>query len=500
MRFAVFFVVLPLFSLVDACLVELGAASRADQAKASAARRRVFGKVRDVAGKPWVGAEVVFVTTPVGYGVRFVEADIVRALSDDKGRFEAQLLGNRLYYAWAWSKARDGAYRVSNGTYEVFAGEPVSLKQTASTHHRVKVAIEGREHHVASEPLRFEAGAHEHVMRVVEPGEDGSLRLPRVPGGDVRVRVFGRNGEVIARAAFSTLEPRGKLVLRRRGVEVPALVKVISHTGRSLSGVELWTYDSARHTRELVAKTDDDGMAIVSAGARRRRDGTIDKNASIVLLPRHPEHAEFFFRVRCPSGRKTTATELRRAGKPDTIKKLGPGRVLKGRLLGADGKALAKSPLLYWVDMRFEGATGSLGHPRRFVTDAEGRFALPAWNPECPFRIGVPVGLGMALGKHYSHEAPLYPIAIVASGGGDPKASGELGDLSLEELVPIDVRVAHAGGVPLASSIAILREKPLDAKGWKVLGALHFLLSRSPGQIELEKKGIDNLTLKAERR
>ena len=83
-------------------------ADSASRGTSSAARGSVSGRVNRLDGKVWAHADLIFFSRPISDVVGVGKPDLVRAKSNDKGRFRAQLLHGHSYSAWAQGKEADG--------------------------------------------------------------------------------------------------------------------------------------------------------------------------------------------------------------------------------------------------------------------------------------------------------------------------------------------------------------------------------------------------------
>lgn len=162
-------------------------------------RSLIFGSVVDAAGKPWVGADVVFESWPHP-GATWGDGDLVRTVTDERGRFRAQAVRGWAYKVWAQQTMADGRLRVSAVSSDVQTGDPVDLEEAHAGLAGISVVVAGdREAWSALEPLSLEWETVAPVGRHRVPlPQDGRLEIPPWVGS-LTVRVLGDNGQQILR-------------------------------------------------------------------------------------------------------------------------------------------------------------------------------------------------------------------------------------------------------------------------------------------------------------
>jgi hypothetical protein len=87
------------------------------------------GEVRDAKGRPWTAAQVVLLSRPLGHDANVGEVDRVVVAVDERGRFRASILRGRPYTAWAWGEPVPAGRPASAVCENVFAQQPIVLKQ-----------------------------------------------------------------------------------------------------------------------------------------------------------------------------------------------------------------------------------------------------------------------------------------------------------------------------------------------------------------------------------
>ena len=169
-------------------------------------RGRAIGEVRTRENRAWVGAEVVLVSRPVPHAVHLGEEDRVVAVTDERGRFFAPVLGSRAYTAWAWGEVTDGGREATQVVDRVFAERPILLRAERRLARRsVRLANTAPWASCAPLELRVVDGTVNRQVTWLPVGEADAVELPFLVGAEAWVDVFGKGRHPILRAP---LDPR----------------------------------------------------------------------------------------------------------------------------------------------------------------------------------------------------------------------------------------------------------------------------------------------------
>ena len=226
-------------------------------------RARTFGEVRDLAGKPWVSVKVMLVSQPIPMLDGSDSADVVEAVTDERGKFRAAVLRHRLYSAWAMAKADNDTHRVTNIEENVAVGVWSKLQEVKSRAFRTTLNIRNLDEWPDRMPVRIQVlNEAKNKRRVpVKLDADNKVTLPPMPGRSCTVEVFGKNGGILFSDSVSfprTNRPRRLSLGKKREY----LVAV--RDGRTGKGVPRATiYWSVRGHFHPIGKSDKDGVAKV---------------------------------------------------------------------------------------------------------------------------------------------------------------------------------------------------------------------------------------------
>lgn len=106
-----------------------------------AARQKVLGKVVQLDGAPWARATVKLVAWPYPRYWFVGSPDVITVTADDSGRFEAELLPQRHYSAWAFLRLEGGGYRLTGVVDDVVPASLVELRERAHPQAPVRLRI-----------------------------------------------------------------------------------------------------------------------------------------------------------------------------------------------------------------------------------------------------------------------------------------------------------------------------------------------------------------------
>lgn len=171
--------------------VVLLAGSVGGQSRPTARYAKVFGEVRTLAGKPWVGVDVVLVSRPLPQNEDVGRQHEVRTKTDARGRFRTDLYRGMVYSAWAQAETAAG-WRVSDVCPRAFAAAPVILEERAQALPSRTVEVSGCAAWQAHRPLRLRVVDFlgNRFVRWVALDDTGRATLPPLLGTKARLDLF----------------------------------------------------------------------------------------------------------------------------------------------------------------------------------------------------------------------------------------------------------------------------------------------------------------------
>ncbi|GEM_PF-4425330 len=425
-------------------------------------RERILGKVRGADGKPWAEAEVRLFSpwSPGASPARIGDSLVVK--TDLAGRFRAPVLPARIYQAWAWKQGPGRTWRATGIRQGLRAGSVVVLQEGSATDYaplplpeidpgpwrdegpfhwetvlgrRVLVLPEEAESLAPYPPpplrMRFVAKNGlpllDRELDPREPNEVAGLGSPLPPTAEFRIRAVSKPGgkaPVNARIRLWALDRW--IPLGTTGVREPLLVRIPIFDGREKASSTPYT----RLPFLAQAKGLADMTYIYVASARKKKGG-----------PPLPE-----------------GVALRA---PLTIH-MQKGFAVRGRLLAREGRPLPGAALLLQGPYPPNGRAfpPPRGEDPRFLrTDADGGFEAKGLAPRVGTRISLLLeprileALGLPPGKPWAGLVPLHLIYKKEA------ADEDLGDISLDSLAQVAVRILNADGSPARGARVVLREK-----------------------------------------
>jgi len=172
-----------------------GALAAQGPAPDASLRGQAIGEVRDAAGKPWLGAEVVLRSRPLPGDAEAGECDEVTAKVDERGRFHAAVLRGRPYSAWAWAAPDEHGRRASDVVELVFAQRAIVLQESRVLPRRRAVLEQTQRWPDAKFALRVVDQTGNRGVSWVDVC-DGAAALPWLVGGDANVELFAIQGKL----------------------------------------------------------------------------------------------------------------------------------------------------------------------------------------------------------------------------------------------------------------------------------------------------------------
>jgi hypothetical protein len=416
------------------------------------ARERAFGEVRGSDGKPFAGATVTLLHRAHPGVLAPAYEDRVEAVTDERGRFHAQLLVGMPYAVWATGPVTGDTYRCTRVLADVLPGVPIVLVEDG-LHHVRKLSVEVDPSW--PRPLRFEARASIAGMSVRAPlaEVDGVQRTPAWPASacgvyalDGGLRVWSQivpmtltslrerqSGDAAARPDDAALL---QILAGNTGLRVPPrseyVLKLVDASKQPAAGVELF---GDREPRERLGVTGADGVLRVGL-AQADRFPYYEVTA----------RAEAFAESRVEQDRFANGGEA-------SPHELEPGVAVRGRLLLAEGRPAGRTTLLLNASIRTGDNSTYFGVGERVLeAAADGAFVVPGRVAGYGFRVTALLTpaqrAALSPRKPAADESapPLGPRAIVRFESAE--APADLGELRLDQLAPVDVRVRAADGSP----------------------------------------------------
>jgi hypothetical protein len=377
-----------LFMLWSTLLSVLAAA----QSQEGPARKKVFGIVKTASGKIWVGAEVNLLARSLPDNEKVGSVDHLRVLSDQHGRFRAEIIAGRSYTAWAWSPVEIGRYRQTGVIENVFPSVPLILEESDEPHLIQRFRITGRDAWQHLEPLEFHfislTGNIYHEQITAE--EDGTLAMPRLPASSHFLEVRGRDAFPLheyplhRRPAHHPQEDPAELALP--GPKVLGIAIRDIGTNQGIGGARI--YRSLRSRLIEIARTEADGFVSVklpvAAASSPSQAGSDDRKVgheTWIMMSDAPGHGIGALRRGTPKKRRDGRAwaELRKDSPPDYYCHLGPGASLKGRVEISTGVPARKMGLrMSGRSLHYEDLNHRISaiFSRVVETDAQGQFEI----------------------------------------------------------------------------------------------------------------------------
>ena len=241
-----------------------------------AVRGRAFGLVRDRAGEPWPSAQVTLLSRPIPRNEWVGSADRIDVVTDERGRFRAEILPNRPYSAWAVQSVQGNGdtYRHSNLVENVFPNVPVILGEAGDPRPRKRLRVRGREAWKDSAPLRIQVvgTAANALIEHLDLDQAGEALLPPMAGAVCTAEVYTDSGQLLWEQQVSLAQSGDAPLELSLPAPFPILVAVRDKAGtQPLIGARI--LQRVRQGWAPVATTGPDGNAVLSLALERAQDG-----------------------------------------------------------------------------------------------------------------------------------------------------------------------------------------------------------------------------------
>lgn len=413
----------------------------------SGARDAAVGIVRDADGKPCAGATVEFVGRPWPDATAIGWSDVVRATSDARGRFRAELRSGIAYAAWAWIEDAGGARRSSAIVERIVPRTPVALALSAPAAIRLtRLELATVADWPAPLAVELEATTDPRVTIALAPLPGDAFVVPPIPTAALRVRVRAANGAVLVESTLDVARLREPTVT----IDLPAAkpqrfaVRDID-TGKGVPGATL--LQMVGGVAVHVGTTDADGCAELAAigSSEFRACGPGLALAGMQAF----EHA----------GGEPDWKPLREGFAPDWAAHVGKGVELRGSVSFGDASLPSVDLVLSEGALHFsQKSSRALVWGRRAVAlDARGAFGIGSVLAEFPPDLVLVLGPPAidVLPKAWRGAWPLIvaPWVVEATAAG----TVELGRFDVARCVPVRVQVRGADGAPaLDATIALV--------------------------------------------
>jgi hypothetical protein len=432
-----------------AALVLLGAAALAQEPL----RESSIGEVRGADKKPFAGATVHLLHRAHPSVLDPAYEDHVVATADERGQFKVQLLVGMPYAVWAVGPVVDGTYRCSEVLSDVVPGVPIVLHE-AELHYvrRVAIAVDPS----WRQPLQFAIGG-DVPMRMMQPVQlkDGELSTPQWPGAGCGVSAFEEGVRVYSHSLPLTITGLRDSIRLEADSDVKAPVPDDASLRATLTASLTL---SVPRRREYALRFVDAGKdpiagveAITTTQWMSEKLGVTGANGLLRVPAADGSEILFSDVVARSAGHAEARVDADMFRKDDDDPKSVPlesGTLVHGRLWLREGHPAGRTVLLLNGSIKIGRNQSYFGvYARESSTEADGSFLVPGRVRGYPFRVTALLTPEQRAALSPDKSAPpLWPSAIVL-----PEVSAEpkdVGDLRLDRLVPIDVRVFAADHSP----------------------------------------------------
>jgi hypothetical protein len=413
-------------------------------------REGIFGEVRTVDGKPWVGAAITLlhVAHPALIDERFV--DRVTTTTDERGRFRAQLLTGMTYVVWAHGPVVDGMWRSSALVRDVAAGVPVLLQEADPQQpRRVRLQLDPGWRGTAAVVALPHFGPF--TLREELRLEQGEAVLPLSPESSVTVQVE-LDGVPVYRSFVSTrfaaFVTRRKRVASENGQPEPDETELRREFERPQV---LAVAAPVEHRIRLVDSKQRPlpGARVVEDGREPRRLLGIADQDGVVRWVHAPEarlpNRALAFAVDCAETEIGNSDWVEATLGEPKDKAMAVGTAVRGRLLVGDGVPAAAQPLLLEGSIALASGGTFFGvDARLFTTSADGTFEVPGRIASHSYYLTTvltPPQRALLAGPS---KAPVAAVALLVPPSGE--APADLGELRLDRLRPLDLQVVGVDG------------------------------------------------------
>ena len=423
-------------------------------------RGRAFGLVRDRDGEVWRSARVTLLSRPLPSIEQIGSADRIDVVTDERGRFRADVLPNRPYSVWAVQWVGD-RYRHTNIAENVFPNVPVILVEAGDPRPVRSLRIAGTEAWKNNAPLRAQVvgTANNAWITPLDLDAGAEALLPAMAGSECTVELYTESGQPLWQQVVSLTET-GTIELTLPP-PFPILVVVRNKAGTvPLAGARI--LQQVRQGWAPMAETGADGIAVLSLALERAQDGRATWRHRVLLAEAEGHSPGSLITVRMDLTRDKDAEVLRAAGDVDAYAGLEPVPMLRGRvMLTADEPAAETDLVLYGRYASFRNGSSTAGSMVQFLrTDADGRFATPSPQASSGFRLCAVLDEAQ-LAQLFSDSLPIpHPLALLAHDGQSVPNGGILGDLRIDQLCPLDIAVSHEDRTPAPHATLGYSESP----------------------------------------
>mgnify|MGYP002713150761 CR=1 FL=1 len=400
-------------------------------------RSPVFGRILDPGNRPMAGAEIHLVSNLVPGCPELGDNDVLRVVSNERGRFRANLLEGRGYSAWAWATQANGV-RLSSPVHDDVRPGPaldLHLHRAASLPHLVLKAGRGGERY--GKVLYRLGGKHYQLLPLV--GTEGDKRMMPRLAGDKTTLLFQDEKGILLREQNLNLTTLGENTPYVVTPSTRAEIRVRVGKGKdALEGVRVLL--TLNQMAMEIFRTDAQGLATLPMEGYLRSKTTRFRSSRELLLLKEGYLPTLF----------RPEAKLQEDGKMPMLEvEMKPAKRLEGRLLDADGHPRPGVALaLFTFGERVRGkrrSSTSINYPLVFHTDAEGRFAIAGFGNKASHRL-------VALGG--GGEPPM----LLSSAAIAMKTDLLLGDLHPRKFIRAEVTVKNSKGRSLPDANLVLGE------------------------------------------
>ncbi len=459
------------FLLILGPLGILGA--QASQSPEPKLRSRLIGRTALPDGTPWADCEIRLFSRPLSDRVDFGKADLVTVRSSSKGRWHAKLLLGRSYMAWAHAVDDKGRHWFGQAAEQIVAGDVLKFIRAEKPVVAETLILKGRDRWKALGPFSFRLrfGSQDMEVHLEAPDEKGILTIHPIPyanalliaktaaGQDLFVFRYERSSLPIIPKAwnFAIPHPLALHVQDEAGPVKGARVSMQTFQWGHRARPEL---GGQSRIRSIIKKPDAGIWAEI---------GRTDANGDCDLLAHKM------------SGSGIPLTRLRiqaegRADKLHVIRGFLQGKAnarmpivlekaleVHGRILWKAGVPAALLPFLVVRKVPLDKQGGSNSQsvvPSEVLrTDADGKFSFSFLRAKTLYRIVTTLDE-----QEWARLSPSYPglrlpspYVLLHQARSDQEASQDLGDLSLDKMVAVDLMLEGARRDRQGHAIVILK-------------------------------------------
>jgi hypothetical protein len=452
-------------------------------------RGAAIGEVRDAAGKPWSGAEVVLLSRPVSHDLASGEADRVVARSDERGRFKAPILRGRPHTAWAWGEATASGRAASAVHENVFAGQPIVLRHERELPVRELVLAHAERWPGTGFRVRVTDELGNRDLHELDVRGD-RVSLPWLVGAHATVDLFAVDGAIWNPLTRTSLPGSAKDL----HLEVPERTRITCFA-RATDGTPLAGARILRCTEDtcyFVGTTD--------AAGKLALDACEGADSRVRTLLEGEDGRMGVFSSIATTGRIQNALVPSEGGPADLLCRVDGTHRVHARFLAREGVPLAEAELVLAgharnKPTRWSGSTASWRRSLR--TDRDGRVVLSGANRQA-------VDAHLVLRERDLAELPalwcqgMAPVVFApfatASGSGseeDPFL------VDLTRLCPIELSFTGPGGTPLAN-VEVQLGGLTPAATWWPHRSCGFAVADERGRVRLLVPAVTPLGLRAQ--